>query len=256
MINTHRGGYPFANLMDFWANAQTELAQVTRFGGYLHAPDAKLYPVREQSTLAHIHAITTLAVMLSWKAKEILPTFDQMLLVAGVHFHDEGEGIVHAKNGEDILVYYKRESDDYAEYAAFMDRIKEVPKEFHAHLEQAFLLQFALNPPQSFPKHALEVMAYLVQEHYAECVCHRALELWDYLMYGFEQYHLNQNHKMLVHVLRRNIAEMNTLATKWDGISQIFWTDERRSWIEDFLSQYETQFLEVPQEARKDGSNT
>jgi len=213
---------------DVWKSGQVGLPQVIRWDGYVQ--DTEHGGARAQDTLAHSYSLTVLGLMLM----EQLPlAIDKHLMTTSFLVHDHGEGEL----GRDILYAQKTEQGDLDEYSAFQKRFS-VLGDVYPFFERAFLIQFALKAPKSFPPDAQRVMRMLVRENETECLFFDAIERFDYLLYALEQYEERGNTKILVHVLRKQLPHLRRLADVLPAFSNV-WTPNTESLCKAFLAEYE-----------------
>lgn len=218
---------------DVWKSGQIGLPQVIRWDGYVQ--DAEHGGARTQDTLAHSYSLTMLGLILM----EQLPlTVDKHLMTTSFLVHDHGEGEL----GRDILYAQKTEQGDLDEYLAFKKRFS-ILGDTYSFFERAFLIQFALKAPTSFPPDAQRIMQTLEKENGTECLFFDAVERFDYLLYALEQYEERGNTRILVHVLRKQLPHLSRLAGALPAFSNT-WTPNTESLCKAFLAEYEGLWLD------------
>lgn len=221
------------NERDVWKSGQIGLPKVIRWDGYVQ--DAEHGGARAQDTLAHSYSLTVLGLMLM----EQLPLpIDKHLMATSFLVHDHGEGEL----GRDILYAQKTEQGDLDEYSAFQKRFS-VLGDVYPFFERAFLIQFALKAPTSFPPDAQRVMSTLAERNKTECLFFDAVERFDYLLYALEQYEERGNTKILVHVLRKQLPHLSRLVGVLPAFSSI-WTPDTESLCKAFLAEHEGLWLD------------
>jgi hypothetical protein len=224
--------------IDVWKSAQIGLPEVTRWSKYLS--DEANGGVREQNSLQHSHSITRFGDIFMIMLKPFV-VLDETLLGRALSIHDEGEGVIK----QDTLYIDKTESGDLQEYEGFVSVYSHLPTQVYEELQRAFLLQFAMKNPISFPVDAREVMAQLSFYHASECYAFEAIERLDYVMYAMEQFIERGNAKILVQVLRGQIPHLDRLAAEANiGIEEVFWTDVQSTQFKQFLEIYEGKWIE------------
>jgi len=227
------------DVIDIWTSGQVGLPEVERWS--VHASQGSDHGgIRKQNSLQHSYSITLLGSMLIRSSREYIAGLDEILLLNSLLVHDHGEGEL----GRDIVAINKNENADLEEYNAFCSRFKQLPKYLFNFYHEAFLLQFALAKPNSFPPKARSVMAYLKKFKKMECLLFEFIERWDYLVYALEQYSIRGNERILVNVLRPQSKRFNQLAKEIPGARELVWTKEAENWANNFLSKHEGKWEE------------
>jgi len=215
--------HDLAALIDALKSTQQSLPMVPRWKKYLEQGPG----VRAQNTLQHSHALTligTIAIQRMGLDGEV----DAGFLLGALAIHDVGEGEL----GYDTLYIDKDASQDLKEYLAFEHRYESVPE--FAHLQELFLLQFALKNPVNFPDDARSVMMKLAEHYRLEALVFEALERWDYLLFALEQYVDRENELVLTQVLRHQVPHFERLLVELPSLDQL-WTPELAAFAQRFL---------------------
>lgn len=225
-------------MLDVWTSGQVQLAEVIRWKkNYLD----KGIPVRRQSTLAHTYG---LAILGSVALRLLKPVFrvpyDYQLLMTAFLVHDHGEGELH----KDEPATDKMDEDDLAEYMAFIARYQQLPSAVFVEFERAFLLQFAIRNPVNFAEHARAVMNRLARFNRAECILFEAIEHWDYLLFGMEQYFQRGITENLWKMIYWSTSVFDSAGAEIGGWNEYFWTPEVRMWCMEFKLKYYSLYAE------------
>lgn len=228
-------------LIEAWKTPQVGLDEVPRWKKYIDKGEG----VRRQNSLQHSLSITILVAIMRARLRIYLPFLDWLLVTTAVAIHDVGEGIIK----KDTHYIDKTLEGDLAEYLAFRRHYEPLGNGVFSPLHRAFLLQFARKNPEIFPDDARQIMGDLAREHLMEAFMFDAIERWDYLLYAFEQYHERGNKKILVQVLRNNIAAIQDISRNLEGFSTEIWTPELDLWTKNFLRAHEGMWIEQKGEA-------
>jgi len=216
-------------VMDVWVSGQIGLPLVIRWKKFLQNGKA-----REQNSLQHSYSIAVFAIIFV-KMLEKYASFDKEIIMDAVLLHDHGEGELK----RDILYNDKEESHDFDEYLAFVTRFGQLPEAVFKKCQRAFLLQFALSNPVSFPEKARAIMQEIAEKQKVEALIFRALEYCDYFLYALEQYQELDNVGLMVLVLGNHIPHFEQLAKELPGFKEVFWTEEVSRWCYEVFSRGE-----------------
>ncbi len=212
-----------------WVSSQVPLYEVKRWGTYLN--DKKYgSKMRKQSTLEHIHSFcifadAALIQMMPYFPKVMIAPLDQVLLMRSFRIHDHGEGLMK----RDIPELLKDGNHDLEEYVAFMEHIKGQPQIVQKEFQYAFLLQFALDNPPSFPDEAREIMKRISKRHYFEAMSFKALERFEYSFYAYEMKDKNPN--ILPEVIERQFPHYQMYKDQLPGFEEVLFTEPVRKWM-------------------------
>jgi hypothetical protein len=223
-------------LLEAWKTPQVGLDEVSRWSKYIDKDQG----VRRQNSLQHSLSITILVPMMKARMRLDQPFLDWLLVMTALSVHDVGEGIIK----KDTHYIDKTVEGDLAEYRAFRQRYEPLGDTLFDPLHRAFLLQFARKNPEIFPEDARQIMAGLAKDCFLEALMFDAIERWDYTLYALEQYHERGNEKVLVQVLRNNIAAIDYLIKNLLGFGANIWTREFDLWVKDFLRAHEGMWIE------------
>lgn len=229
-MNTQDSPFPsesWLKIIKLWVLCQTEMAKILRWQEPVEIRGER----RTQNSLEHTYALTWLVVPFAAKLSRYVKLDIELLLLACL-VHDQGEGFT----SRDILWTRKTETHDLEEYLAFTEAYKKckLPEQAFRLFQRAFLLQFALSKPKSFPADARKIMADLVHRKRYEALAFKALENWDYFMYAVEQYQEKKNLLLLPHIIKHHCEIFNELARDLPGFGQMMWTKKMREWCVKF----------------------
>lgn len=227
---------PWGGILHVWHSGQVGLPGVVRWSKYLTAEGAS---VRRQDSLQHSYSIAVLGMIICYRLYHCV-VLDEMLIHRALLIHDHGEGEL----GYDTLYINKAESGDLAEYHAFVGRYSMLPPALFHEFRRAFLLQFALKCPASFPEEAREAMMELAQRNRADCLVFDAIERLDYVLYAWEQQIVLGNDQILVQVLRNQVPHLDRLTQELPGFGQEVWTPDLRAYFQQFLTAHEGKWVE------------
>ncbi len=222
-------------LLDAWKAPQVGLPEVVRWKKYIDKDQG----ARLQNSLQHSHAITLLGAMMVGQLHPYVQ-LDSGLLMTALAVHDVGEGEI----GKDTLYIDKSTAGDLDEYLAFQRRYEPLGESAFNVLHRAFLLQFALKNPESFPPRARALMCKLAVTNRLEALAFDAVERWDYVLYALEQYRERGNEKILVQTLRHQIGHLNRLSDDLPGFSQAICKKESSVWSAEFLGSHRGKWEE------------
>ncbi len=206
--------------MPIW-EASFLLEHVYRWGGGISKNGNGLQP-----TVVHINqfqqfADAALIVINPYFIERKKCTLDTSLILQCVKFHDNGE------TRGDTLARLKNEKRDLKEYRIFMRSICKLPDLIKKSFEEAFLLQFSLNIPQSFPKRAKKIMKKLAKDRFYEAVVFKGLEKFEYLFFPI----WSKNSDLLRRVIWDEIADYRYFSEKIPGFREEFFTEELENWM-------------------------
>ena len=221
--------------LDVWKSGQEGLPLVPRWSKYV----GKEQGVRAQDSLKHSYSLTVLGAIFLERLRPFQPLDGELLLTA-LLLHDHGEGEI----GRDTLYLDKTAEGDLAEYQAFRKRYETLGAAEFAVFHRAFLLQFAAKDPPGFPEDAVRAMAALRSGRMPEALAFDALERWDYVLYALEQYFERGNEKILVQVLRNQVAKLDRLCVELHGLRQAVWTDEVAGACRAFIAVHDGKWIE------------
>jgi hypothetical protein len=213
-------------------STQQSLPMVPRWKKYFEREQG----IREQNTLQHSHALTLIGAI-AIQRMGLDGEVDAGFLLAALAIHDVGEGEL----GYDTLYIDKDASQDLKEYLAFAHRYQAVPE--FGHLQELFLLQFALKNPENFPVDARNVMMKLAEHYRLEALVFEALERWDYLLFALEQYLDRENELVLTQVLRHQVPHFERLLVELPTFEQL-WTPELAAFSARFLAERAGKWIE------------
>lgn len=199
---------------DVWLTAQTIFQGVHRWSCYEHKG------IRTQDVLQHSYSITVLAKIFALKISPYIPNFNHDLLLTSFLLHDHGEGELK----RDICFVSKGNGDDLDEYEAFVRRYSQLEDNVFLHLEKAYLLQYALKDKPEFPARVQLIMEHLAMDNYYEALAFEVVELWDYLLYVYEQVQNGCDLAILSDVASNHWARMSRLADLLPGLPETVWT--------------------------------
>lgn len=223
-------------VLDPWLSIQTKLKNVIRWIKYIGKDNG----IRIQNSGEHSLSLTLLGIQVLGELSPYVKLNEGLVLSALV-VHDFGEGEIK----KDTLYADKSPEGDLEEYLAFRQSFElNSGGQFHL-FHRAFLLQFATDdPPTIFPDDARMIMEDLMIKYPMEVLAFRAIEIWDYLYFAFEQYSKRGNSMILVQTLRHQFDRLDDLAENLPGFRQQIWTKDIRDWCEDFLEVHEGQLIE------------
>lgn len=204
----------WAGINDVWLTTQVIFRGVHRWSRY------KDKGVRTQDVLQHSYSITVLAKIFALKITPYIPHFNHDLLLTAFLLHDHGEGELK----RDICFDQKGNGDDLDEYNAFVRRYSSLDENVFLSLERAYLLQYALKDKPEFPMRTKLIMEHLAIDNYYEALAFETVELWDYLLYAFEQVENGCDPMILSEVSRNHWERLNDLAKLLPGLSETIWT--------------------------------
>ncbi|MFA6354763.1 MAG: hypothetical protein WCX12_03725 [Candidatus Paceibacterota bacterium] len=227
---------PFQQITESWLSIQTRLSSVIRWDKYIEGDGG----VRIQNSCQHSLSISLLGIQMMTQISPYA-IFDRNLVLSALIIHDFGEG----EMGRDTVFIDKSGVGDLEEYSAFLKVFSKLPPDQFYFFHRAFLLQFALDVPKIFPHDAKEIMKELARNERVEALVFRAVEIWDYLLYAFEQYTERGNVRILVQTLRHQIRRLDYLARSLPGFRKEIWKKEIRDWCVRFVDSYEGQFIEA-----------
>lgn len=231
--------HPFLiSVLDVWRSGQISLQKVMRWSQYVEADPRS---VRHQDSLQHSYALMLLGFIVCDRLSRYGPVLDGLLIQRALLIHDHGEGEL----GSDTLYIDKSEAGDLNEYLAFVERYSSLPPSDFREFHRAFLLQFALKCPASFPREAKEEMQRLVRRNRDDCLAFEAIERFDYVLYAWEQERHLDNARILVQVLRNQMPHLDRLAEELIGFGTEIWTPAIREYFREFLAQYEGRWVET-----------
>lgn len=225
-------------ILDIWTSGQVNLAEVIRWKkNYLD----KGIPVRRQSTLAHTYGLAILGGVALRLLKPVFRApYDYPLMMNAFLVHDHGEGELR----NDHPATEKTDEHDLAEYMAFIARYQQLPGTVFAEFERAFLLQFAERNAPIFSKHAREVMSKLWRMNRSECLLFKAIEHWEYLLFGMEQYFQRGITENLWKMIYWSTSVFDSAEADIGGWNEYFWTPEVRAWCMEFKLKYYSLYAE------------
>jgi hypothetical protein len=224
------------SICDVWAAGQTLLPGVVRWSKYRNSNHGG---VRRQDSLQHSYSINLLGIIFMQKLRRYVK-LDEFLLSTALSIHDHGEGEIQ----QDTLYIDKNEQGDLQEYQGFVKRFSALEPEMFEQFKRAFLLQFALKNPESFPDDARDVMKQLRQHRTDECYAFDAVERWDYVLYAMEQNFKLGNAMVLTQTLRNQTPKLDALLNQLPGFGEEIWTKEIRKWCCSFLQLHEGSWIE------------
>ncbi|MBL7058547.1 hypothetical protein ISS03_04365 [Patescibacteria group bacterium] len=210
-----------------WSQGQISMESVCRWSRFERTG------IRRQTNLAHTHGLTTLGIILLEKLKPHIQ-IDDLLVIEALHIHDISEGILQ----RDISALAKVSQHDLEEYEAFEREFSILEEAVYNRLRKAFLLQFVLKDYSWLPPNIQSLVCVLKESYYMEAKVLRSLELWDYFMFGLEQYSLRKNPDILVSVVKTNIVELSNIANQIPGFCEEVWTKEVVVFLEQFSSEH------------------
>lgn len=225
------------DVLSVWTSCQVGLPQVTRWSKYYQ--ENGQIRARKQDSLQHSHSIDILGHIFCHKIRGYI-SLDEILLLKALAIHDHGEGILLF----DTHYVDKSEDGDLQEYNAFVSSYHVFSEELFEEFHRAFLLQFALKNPASFPLEARVIMVELARTNKLECLAFNAIERWDYVLYALEQFLFYGNVKILVQVLRHQMSHLDRLAKDLTGFGEQIWTSSVCSWFSEFLARYDGLWIE------------
>lgn len=199
---------------DIWLTTQVIFQGVHRWSRYEDKG------IRTQDVLQHSYSITVLAKIFALKISPYIANFNHDLLLTSFLLHDHGEGELK----RDICFGNKGNGDDLAEYEAFTRRYRKLEDSVFLHLEKAYLLQYALKDKPEFPARAQFIIEHLAVDNYYEALAFEAVELWDYLLYAYEQVNNGCDPTILSDVSRNHWERLNHLAELLPGLFETIWT--------------------------------
>ncbi len=216
-----------------WEKSQFDLHEVIRWKKYLSDGVAteKMVP---QSTLQHtlsFSLFSNMAVMLLSPHVEQSSgkPLDEALLQRTFNIHDLGEGLIK----RDVLAHEKTAHHDLEEYLAFLENISSLPSQVQQKMKYAFLLQFAIDNPEEFPKDAREMMDEIRDKHYYEMLTFKALERFEYLFYPIW---MEKNHPhLLTWVIRNQLPSYQEFTNMLPGFRQEIFTHSIEKWMYEYL---------------------
>lgn len=223
-------------ILDVWCSGQILLPDVIRW--FKHVKDEQ-FQVRKQNCLQHSYSVCISTIILTSILKRYMDLDSELILTCFV-VHDHGEG----ETKKDTMYINKTVTRDVQEYLAFEKRFKNLSEDVFKPLQKAFLLQFCLEPSDSFPEEAQKVMQELAKDNYNEALVFELIERWDYILYALEQYNKFQNEKILVHVLRSHMSRLSEIADIFPGFKKEIWKDEVVEKFKDFLVVHEGEWIE------------
>lgn len=228
----------WSQILDVWKSGQELLPEVFRWKNYQEDNFAKSRP---QNDLQHSYSICILLRIFLLMVDQEIGILDSQFVDDALKVHEHGEG----ERSEDVLYKNKNPLDDLREYEAFIKRYDQLPSKVFNYFERAFLLQFALVNPENFPENAREIMSYLANHYELECYVFDAVERWDYVLYGIEQYKEHGHTKGLVQILRNQIPKLNLIADDLlPAFGKYIWTPAIRNSCQHFVDSYEGQWIE------------
>ncbi|MDP2838082.1 MAG: hypothetical protein Q8O53_02295 [Candidatus Moranbacteria bacterium] len=222
--------------LQVWTSGQVGLPKVPRWSKY-HEDGHSM--VRRQDSLQHSYSITVLGKVFCYKLRPHV-CLDEGLLQNALLIHDHGEGEIQY----DTHYIDKTEQGDLIEYKAFTKCYSVFPTDLFCEFQRAFLLQFALKCPASFPTGACIVMDQLAATKKTECLAFDAIERWDYVLYALEQFLERGNEKILLQVMRHQKPHLDRLVGELPGFGDEIWTVSIRQWFDGFLVQNQGAHIE------------
>lgn len=181
--------------------------------------------LRRQSVAMHVEGMKHLAGHIgnTLRQQESLE-LDLALLIRAFSVHDQGEILL----GRDIRWSKKQAHHDVEEYVAFMEWLvkQETSRNLKKQLEEAFLLQFAINDFLSFPKPAQAIMKRLMGSNLLEAQLFATIETFEYVLYAMECFLYHEDYTILTSVLRNQIPRLNDFSQKIPAFGGHFWTPE------------------------------
>jgi hypothetical protein len=81
-------------------------------------------------------------------------------------------------------------------------------------------------------------MAELKSTRYREALLFDALERFDYVLYAWEQYQVNNNLWLLVGILLAQMPKLNALCETVPGFRNEFWTSDVRVQMQELVNDY------------------
>lgn len=219
-----------------WLSIQTKLKKVIRWEKYIGKDNG----IRIQNSGEHSLSLALLGIQVLGELSPYV-ALDEGFVLSALVVHDFGEGEI----GKDTLYANKSPSRDVEEYLAFRESFESNSNgQFHL-FHRAFLLQFASDSPSTiFPDDAQVIMKDLMTKYPMEVLAFRAIEIWDYLYFAFEQYARRGNSTILVQTLRHQFERLDDLAENLPGFREQIWTRDIRGWCENFLETHKDQMIE------------
>lgn len=231
--NAINGQFPselWENCLSVWSSVQIDMPKVIRWTRYIE----HFKEIRRQNCLQHTFAISMIADMIMIMLEPYVK-LDKFLLNRAFAVHDIGEGELN----RDVPYVDKKECHDLQEYNAFCRRFEKLPESIFDAYHRAFLLQFCLENPDSFPPEARTVMAELARTKKMEALAFEAIEHWDYFLYALEQYKQTGNGYVLHIVLHVNIVLFDKLIKELPGLKELFWNDMISDWCKTFYDNHD-----------------
>lgn len=218
----------WSEILPVWMNTQVEMQEIIRWGRYTKTG------VRAQNNLQHTFGIGILgSILLAYMGRESFD-IDQGLVYEALQFHDVSEGILK----RDVHGPSKTSQDDLAEYLAFKERFSVLPDVIYERLKVAFLLQFVLDDYSWLPEEERAVVDAMKEAYLMEAKIFRVLELWDYVMYGYEQYIYRGKPDILMSVLETRYRELVILASQVPVFLEYIWTQEVQEYFIKFSQEH------------------
>jgi hypothetical protein len=227
----------WADILCVWLSGQVALPQVARWSKYHKENGQKM--TRLQNSLQHSYSIPLLGKIVCYKLRPYV-SLDEALLQNALLIHDHGEGEIL----RDTHYIDKNEEGDLEEYLAFVRCYSMLPKNLFEEFNEAFLLQFAMKNPLSFPEEARSLMTFLAIKCKSECLAFDAVERWDYVLYALEQFLVYDNTKILVQTMRHQAPHLDRLTKELPGFGEQIWTTSTRSCFSNLLEDFKYSWIE------------
>ncbi len=208
--------------------------RVLRWQGH---PGTTLGDYRVQSNDDHRRELLQLLVSLLVLLRSRNFQVDEHLLMTAVWHHDDAEDFGMG----DTLSPLKNVNHDVAEYNLFCRVIQpNVSAEEWAHLERAFLLQFATKHRENtqFSDGSREIMANLVTMRPAEVLIFEFLERLDYLMYAVEQATDKSNPHFIREVYPNQARKLDDLLKRLPELKGFYWREPIGTYCETVISSF------------------
>ena len=220
---------PLGNLYPVWEIYETNTESPIRWSLY-HEKNPDLL---KQTSFSHTASFLSVALPVLWRLAKYA-NYDIFLLIYAISRHDVPEWLRNI----DVHGPRKTEKDDLAEYEAFHEKIRHLPKDLYKIEERAYLLQFAAKCPEIFPTQAKEVMRRLKETNPSDVLAFPALESWEYAFYGYHVYKKHNYPVTLTHVLRTELFKLQKSAATLPGFREEIFTHEYEEWVLKFLEEH------------------
>ena len=197
------------------------MQEVIRWEKYVKKGEA-----RKENSLQHTYKASLLGCIILDNELSYIPDIDAYLILKATVIHDLGE----IATGDTVYID-KTEEKDKEERDFFQRLFSTLPKSIKQDLDLAYCLQHATDE--------------LKAKYYKEINLFEAIERFGYVVFAYREFKENpKGKKIFVQTMRNQHEHLIRLAHELPGFGAVFYTPEVQQDVEEFLKQYEGQFIE------------